>query len=413
MPWSPSGKDIDFYRENGFLIARDVFDEKQLAAFDKAILKFAKLPTCQSSDRKARYPEPSKYTISHEGLVDPDLASIANDPSIIDTVEILLGQQPCLKAFVAYLRTPGDRGTVGDYQGSSQTGHCDYKPFRPAGSSLNWLFTILALADYTEEIGPLYLSPSSHKCTRLEQRGRITHVHRARADEIPPMVDSKLRRGDLVFMHMFCWHEAPGNRSNQDRWGIYNKYMGVDAPPGCGPFVFSDDAYNALNDRGRQTIRHHSHRSIGTARLIVEHQDRILMVRMKDPRNGQGAGWMLPGGVAEQRDVITDWDIGNVIASLEANVQDQTGLEIDWMTYVGDYVEGNELCRVYSRPLEDLPPLPHSVEHEFCWFNEDELKVQPPSLANCFVLDAVRSWLHEPKLRGIGQSQMRAGLKVK
>ena len=29
MSWSPSRKDIDFYRENGFLIARDVFDEKQ------------------------------------------------------------------------------------------------------------------------------------------------------------------------------------------------------------------------------------------------------------------------------------------------------------------------------------------------------------------------------------------------
>ena len=107
------------------------------------------------------------------------------------------------------------------------------------------------------------------------------------------------------------------------------------------------------------------------------------------------------------------WDIGNVIASLEANVKDQTGLEIDWMTYVGDYVEGNGLCRVYARPLNDLPSLPHSVEQEFYWFNEDELKVQLPSLANHFVLDAVRSWLHEPKLRGIGQSQMRAGLKAR
>ncbi|MAE64050.1 MAG: hypothetical protein CMJ18_07220 [Phycisphaeraceae bacterium] len=392
--WRPSSDQIASYQENGFLVVRGLFDALQLERFDRAILRRVRMPDC-TSNREGVYPHPAKYTVAHEGLLDPGLAEVACSPVILDGAETLLGAPPVLKAFVSYLRTPGSTG--------SGT-HFDYKPFRPVGSSVNWLFAILALTDYTEQIGPLLLSPGSHKCTTMEQRGPITHVTRAGRDDIPPMVDPNLKRGDLVFMHMFCWHKADANHSNQDRWGIYNKYMAADAPPGAGPFLFTDREHDMLDERGRGAMAYHSDRPIGATRLVLEHDGRILLTRQPE-----AAAWTLPGGHAESMDVRDGWDVGNVIGSLEKHVLEQTGCDLDWMTWVGDYDEADGLCRVYARPIA----APHAAEGtaECAWFSEDELNRGDVPLRIGFERAAIHSWLHEPKRRGIGLSQARAGLK--
>ena len=412
MSWKLRHDDIKSYHENGFLIVRGRFRDEEMRRLDRAILRCARAPGCLSTDRKSRYPQPSKYTIASEGLLDPDLAFIADDSSILDAVEKLLGKPPSLSAFVSYLRTPGDRGSAADYRGSSLTAHCDYKPFRPAGSSLDWLFVILALSDYTPEIGPLYVSPGSHKISRTRARGRITHVERAGVEQVPPLVDAKLRRSDMLFMNMFTWHEAPANRSDQDRWGIYNKYTAIDAPPATGPFLFSNAAFQMLGDRGRETMRHHTDRPIATTRLVLEHDDRVLLVRSTDPSRPDCGRWTLPGGAAEQIDIIRDWDVGNVIASLEARVLDLLGVEIDWMTYVGDYLDGGGLCRVYARPLDEPIRLLAPKMLETRWIGEGELASDEyrDRMSSGFEVEAIRNWLHDPLLRGIGQSQSRAGL---
>ncbi|MAE67044.1 MAG: hypothetical protein CMJ18_22515 [Phycisphaeraceae bacterium] len=120
-----------------------------------------------------------------------------------------------------------------------------------------------------------------------------------------------------------------------------------------------------------------------------------------------------PGGPARQIDVITDWDVGNVIASLEEHVQDLLDVAIDWMSYVGDWLEGDALCRVYGRPLEVPPALRAADGIETRWLTEDELN-EPGFAAEMltgFEGDALQRWLHEPIRRGIGLSQQRAGLK--
>jgi hypothetical protein len=40
-----------------------------------------------------------------------------------------------------------------------QATHYDYKPWRPAGSFLNWLFVVIPLCDYTDEAGPAMGGP--------------------------------------------------------------------------------------------------------------------------------------------------------------------------------------------------------------------------------------------------------------
>ena len=64
-----------------------------------------------------KYPEPAKYTVSGNRLADPGLTEIAEHPTVIGAVESALGQPAHLTAYVAYLRTPGDKGG---------RAHCDY-----------------------------------------------------------------------------------------------------------------------------------------------------------------------------------------------------------------------------------------------------------------------------------------------
>lgn len=407
MAWKPDPADVAFYRERGYLIASGLFCEEELARMDRAILRLAQRPECRSTDRKSRYPQPSKYTIGDEGLLDPDLSFIAEHPLVVDAVETLLHKQAYLSASVSYLRTPNDTGSVADYQGSSQTAHCDYKPFRPAGSSLDWLFTILALVDFSQEIGPLYVSPGSHLLPHRRTDGRIERVQRAQAGDIPPLVDAELKRGDLLFMNMFTWHEAPPNRSNQDRWGVFNKYMAIDAPPACGPFLFPQEAHERFGPVGRRLTHYHSDRPIAMTRLILDHGGRALLV-------ADGGRWTLPGGEARQIDVIRDWDLGNVIACLEQLTATQLGIEIDWMTYVADFPEGEGLCRVYAHQLDEGPALDLRPSSEWRWVGPDDLGDRDliDNLLLGFEADALQAWWHDGLRRGIGESQQRAGLKA-
>ncbi len=85
--WRPSAAQIASYEQNGYLIVPGLFDEGELCRLDRAILRLAKRPGCNSTDGRSRYPQPSKYTISHEGLLDPDLAFLADHPVMLGAAE--------------------------------------------------------------------------------------------------------------------------------------------------------------------------------------------------------------------------------------------------------------------------------------------------------------------------------------
>ena len=90
----------------------------------------------------------------------------------------MLRQVAHLSAFVAYIRTPGNKG------GGA---HNDYKRWRPVGSSMNWLFAIVPLTDFDAEYGPLLVSPGSHKLYRLvDPAVRILNVAKPDREQAEP-----------------------------------------------------------------------------------------------------------------------------------------------------------------------------------------------------------------------------------
>ena len=388
------------YADNGFLILRGVFSIDELSRLEQGVIRAVQSGKCLNGDKP--YPTPAtQYTVEGQYQDDPDLLFIAEHPAVLGPVEDLLGGPACLSAFVSYLKTPGAGGTSGDYQGSSPTGHCDYKTYQQAGSSLNWLFAIFPLVDLDEETGPLFVSPGSHKASRIVPlNNRVSRVERASASDIPPMVDTGLCRGDLLFMHMFTWHEGKANRSDQDRFGIYNKYRALNAPPGCGPQLFRSPSRKALSKPGQRLLPHCSDLPFTEARLIVEREGKFLL-------RTAGDSWQLPGTQATIDDPAGQSVTAKLISQLEAALLDSFGLEIPWMSYVGDYAGTDGVKRVFAHSDEEA--LCAEIGREFLWADGTEVdKLARDGTLSNDDTDAIRTWSQGSYLRGIGESAERA-----
>jgi hypothetical protein len=329
-------------------------------------------------------------------MADPDLAAIAEHPEVLSPVRDLLGDDPLLTAFVVYDRTP---------DGPGLPKHNDYKRWRPVGSSMHWLFTIVPFTDYDEEIGPLCVSPGSHRLDRVRDRGeRALHVDPAVVPSDDSFIDPELARGDLLLMNMHTWHKAGPNRSKRARAGFFNKYAAKNYPPATGYYVYNDAAHAALSPKGQRVIAVHSDRPVSHTRMLLERHGRdgseFLCLRDDTDR------LTLPGGPTWREEAIPDWDHGNYIASLHDAMRKQLRVETPWATYVGDYVEGTELTRVYAYTLNDLGfPVPYPGE----WLSADDLRSERPGkLALGYLPRALEDWQAPGIVRGKGISQAQA-----
>ena len=407
---SLTDEEVATYRESGFVKVRDILSSDELDRFAAAVDREMDLGRVKNLSAPETGQIKTYATLMEDSLQDAGINFIVDHPNIVGAVERLLGRPALLSAFSIHIKRSGWRGTIGDYQGTLESGHCDYKPFRPVGSSLNWLFNIIPLVDYTEDIGPLLVSPGSHRCSRIiESDGRITKVKRAGGSDIPDFVDTRLKRGEVLFMNMFTWHEAYPNRSDRTRIGVYNRYMAANAPPGCGPYLFSDENYRVFKSRGSGLLQNHSDRLISSTRLLLECEEKVLFV---ESENGS---WSLPGGTAQIEQKMAGSDDDNVIEQLYGCLKEQLGIELPWVSYIGDYPndENRDLCRVYAYPEPDSPEVRDLSGKDVAWLSEAEISRmdREGQLVFGFELEAVRRWLHEPLLRGIGQSRSQVGVR--
>ena len=410
---------IEAYNQNGFIILRGIIEEAVLERVSKALLRAIRLgvpKTTRVGDRNGQgdsYPAAARlFTVNGAIQNDPDLMSIAEHPTIVNGAEALLGSQAVLSAFVGYLKTPGAAGTSADYQGSSKehnrsAAHCDYKTYQQAGSSLNWLFAITPLVDLDEQTGPLWVVPESHHVSRIlpaEDGQRVRRVQRGSASQLGEKLDSKLRRGDLLFMNMFTWHEGGANCAGHDRMGIYNKYRALNSPPACGPSLFSNAARDTLSPQGRRLIPHCG-AELQLARLIIEHEGRILFVRHNEQ-------WKLPGGtIAREMQPAyptkkIKMDMGNLIDPLERSVNEQLGLVIEWMTFISDFTEAGQPCRIYAHVLASSPKITPECVTPVQWFTPQQVEEQliTSGQVDKYVAEAIHGWHDDSILRGIGES---------
>ena len=325
------------YNRDGYVILRGVLSKDESESYRKLVVE--KTPEL-GYPPSLTYPAPGKYTISGNSLAEPGFASIVEHPTVVDAVEDLLGEPAHLTAFVAYLRSAGDKGSGA---------HSDYKRWRPVGSSMNWLFTIIPLTDFNDEYGPLLVSPGSHLLSDVTDReARIWDVPRPDAKQLADFIDPELKAGDVLLMHGHTWHKAPAGTTSDDRCGFFNKYCGVSAPPAAGYYPYTSSTVEAMSDDGRRLIPNPSDLQVTTTRLLLEAtngESRFFL-----PESGE-----LPGGPGYEEENV-GWDVGARVGSIQDHALDQVDIEIPWVSYIGDAEEGSVLCRYYGYLDESMDP---------------------------------------------------------
>ena len=385
---SISKEQVDFYNENGFLIVRNVLSTDEAGELRSIVQQEVQRDAYPSS---LKYPEPSKYTVSGNRMADAGMASIVEHPTVVDAVEGLLGQPAHLTAFVAYLRTPGDKGSGA---------HCDYKRWRPVGSSMNWLFAIIPLTDFDPAYGPFLVSPKSHKLPQvIDEEAHILDLTRPDAAQLPPFIDPELKAGDLLLANEHTWHKAPAGTTTEDRCGIFNKYCAVNAPPAAGYYSYNHAALDSLSDAGKRLLPACFDKPITTAHLLIEcpNGEESKFLLLHDKENGR---WELPGGEAWEEETVS-WDVGARIGSLQALTKAQLGLDIPWMSYIADVEAENGICRTYG--YSDANLTADSLANGYCeWFTKDRLKrMLGESNPICRTID---TWNRADIIRGKGKA---------
>ena len=377
------------YHENGYVIVRNALSAKEADELRRIVQEQVKHDAYPST---LRYPEPAKYTVSGNRLADPGLTEIAEHPTVIGAVESALGQPAHLTAYVAYLRTPGDKGG---------RAHCDYKRWRPVGSSMNWVFAIIPLTDFDTAYGPFLVSPKSHKLAQvIDPDAHILDVTRPDPEQLPPFIDPELKAGDLLVVNEHVWHEAPPGTTTEDRCGIFNKYCAIDAPPAAGYYPYNPAALDALSDDGKRLIPVCFDEPIATTRLLIEDssgQESKFLLR----RDAETNSWELPGGEGWEEEKGVGWDVGARIGSLQDLTQTQLGLDVSWMSYIEDVEEEAGICRIYGFSDENLDI--DVLANNGCeWFTKSELKQHLGESDTIF--GAVDTWQQTDVIRGKGKA---------
>lgn len=400
-----SAGQIARFRDDGFLVVPDLMGGDEIDRLAAAAR--SEFETQRHIGQGRRFPTPGKYTLSEDSLRLADVRRAVDHPQVTAAAAELLEDEIRMSAFVIYAMPPGSPGTGGDYQGTHESAHCDYKPYRPVGSSMRWLFAIVPLVDYTEQVGPLLVSPGSHRIPALARRGRITHVHRARGEQLRPFQDTRLRRGQVAFMDMFTWHQAFGNRSDTLRFGVYNKYRARSAPPGCGPYLFRERSADLFDAAGAALLADRIEGRVAQTRLLVEDDERFLVL------DGADGSSIVPGGAAQPAPKRVGTDDDNVIDALMRAAGTQLGGDLPWVSYVGDHLIGDgsaDVCRVYACPHEELRRAGGRGAGPVRWRSErwcpfDRLNAET---GEGYLNQAAERWLTEPVVRGIGQSNAQA-----
>jgi hypothetical protein len=385
---------ISDYQRDGFLVLRGQIPDADIDRLEQGFARHPPNDGTLADAAELTYPEPGRYTLSIGCLKEPDLAFAVEHPAIVTPAAQLLGDEPRLTAFVVYDRTPGGPG-IG--------AHHDYKRWRPVGSSMNWLFTIVPFCDYDAATGPLFVAPGSHRLDRIHPGvERPLEVEPAVRPPESAFIDPELRRGDLLLMNMHLWHKAAPNTSDRHRAGLFNKYAAAGAPPATGSILFDDGDLEFLSPAGRSLIGAHSPLPLGTTRgVLVREQDagqQVFLCRGDE-------GWHLPGGPVWNERAIPDWDLGNVIASLREHLREQLRIETPWVTHLGDYDEGDHRTRVYGYTLPGHGfPVPYR-EGEWVGVDDIDSRLDAMAQSHDYVPDAVRAWLDPAPVRGKGLTQ--------
>lgn len=213
--------DIQFYRDNGYLVVKNLFNDemifKGLSAIDEILSRSdadensEKEPKDNAIVRRIWSP-----TKKHMAFVE-----LAEDKQLLDIVQHLIGEN--IVFHYSKLNMKGPK------VGSLVEWHQDFSYYPHTNSDL--LTALIFLDDATIENGCLQVVPGSHKHGLLSHniddffRGKIQGVNENDAIYI------EAEAGDVLFLHCLTMHASAVNTSSIPRRTFLPAYRSADAFP--------------------------------------------------------------------------------------------------------------------------------------------------------------------------------------
>lgn len=412
------------FEENGFYVLRGVLTEHEVDELAKPIRAAFSAGDYDTFKEGAAYPLPGIHSMGPRVLEEhPEIADLSlAHPKIVEAVETLFGEPATLAQYWSIMRPPG-AGVGGEPFVKGSGAHYDYKPWRCVGSFVKWMFAVIPFVDYTETVGPLAIAPGSHRKTALRpSNGRVHQVDAACVPEPAELslVDPQLKKGDVVLMHGFAWHEARPNYGNADRCGLYMKFHAKSSPPACGPTIYPSALHDYLREDAKHLVPHHRADGryaalrdtpvggVDSARVLIEDRDGAILVVGDD--DGK---WHLPTFEASEDATAGILDVCNVMGSVVAEARTQLGIDLPWLSWLLDVpgaqaanATGESRCRVYGHQLDGQTPVPAGADGHappYRWMRASELAdaAQDGTLADgTAICDWLRMWQEQVDEQG-------------
>jgi phytanoyl-CoA hydroxylase len=227
----PSSDDIASYRENGFVILRNVFSPSEVSRFRDGI-------TAAIRGKRGRFFSANDALEQSVNLweFDDEARALTLHPHIVSAARALAGVPLRLWHDQALIKHPGGKPTV-YHQGQPNWGHV----CRPDSHALTaWI----ALTDATLDHGCMGFIPGSHRRGSLGKQHAMTSA-RGLFDIAPDCewatnVRIPLRAGDVSFHHAYTVHMAGANNTNEARIGHIVDFIDRD--------TVTDGHYHAVTD---------------------------------------------------------------------------------------------------------------------------------------------------------------------
>ncbi|MDG1115431.1 MAG: phytanoyl-CoA dioxygenase family protein [Pseudomonadales bacterium] len=211
---------VDHIKEHGYFIMRKALDEALCDDILAEIRRLDDLKIPRSLDNNFHGHLTTRY---YDVLNYGDVwQRVATHKSILPIVRDILGEDCLLNTFGTSIIGPGE---------TAQSIHVDDGPFIAArNSSLRHrphlyeggprqsivLNTMIALCDFTEEIGATRLVPDSNKMPYPRPQDSDAWM----AKSIPALMN----KGDVLFFEGQCYHAGGANRTTQKRFAVTVDY---------------------------------------------------------------------------------------------------------------------------------------------------------------------------------------------
>ena len=218
------------FKEQGFLVIPDLFDEQALQEMRAAFERLEE--TAQTLGEATMY-RGAQFVLDHRGdrtviqrivwcgAVEPVLVRYGQDPRLLTPVAQLLGSMKMDHLInQAHFKMPGDNVAFPWHQDSS---HRRYgTQWNDVSGMGSYVQTAIALDDHTEENGPLLFIPGSSKLGHLGLERPDTRME----DHLDPetAVTATMQAGSVLLFGPYVVHASQPNRSLMPRRTLINGF---------------------------------------------------------------------------------------------------------------------------------------------------------------------------------------------